>query len=142
MTSMRLSMSLQNIAHEGSAGCSCLTLVLGWQHQTKRRGAGFLQDSRNTLFVSPATLWEIGIKDSLGKLMLPQPFDQLFPSRLDASNILLLPILIPHLQLHRHLPFHHNDPFDRLVIAQAFSEEMAIISCDSKFLAYGAKLLW
>jgi PIN domain nuclease of toxin-antitoxin system len=102
----------------------------------------FIQDSRNTLFVSPATLWEIGIKDSLGKLILPQPFDQLFPSRLDDCNILLLPILIPHLQLHRHLPFHHNDPFDRLVIAQALSEEMAIISCDSKFLAYGAKLLW
>ncbi len=110
-----------------------------------KRSAGalaFIQDSRNTLFVSPATLWEIGIKDSLGKLILPQPFDQLFPSRLDDSNILLLPILIPHLQLHRHLPFHHNDPFDRLVIAQALSEEMAIISCDSKFLAYGAKLLW
>jgi PIN domain nuclease of toxin-antitoxin system len=110
-----------------------------------KRSAGalaFIQDSRNTLFVSPATLWEIGIKDSLGKLILPQPFDQLFPSRLDACNILLLPILIPHLQLHRHLPFHHNDPFDRLVIAQALSEEMAIISCDSKFLAYGAKLLW
>jgi PIN domain nuclease of toxin-antitoxin system len=110
-----------------------------------KRSAGalvFIQDSRNTLFVSPATLWEIGIKDSLGKLILPQPFDQLFPSRLDACNILLLPILIPHLQLHRHLPFHDNDPFDRLVIAQALSEEMAIISCDSKFLAYGAKLLW
>jgi len=102
----------------------------------------FIEDSGNTLFVSPATLWEIGIKDALGKLLLPQPFDQLFPSRLDASSILLLPVLIPHLQLHRHLPFYHSDPFDRLVIAQALTEDMAILSCDSEFPAYGVKLLW
>ncbi len=54
-----------------------------------------IQDPANILFVSPATLWEISIKDSLGKLTLPQPFAQLFPARLDADGILLLPILVP-----------------------------------------------
>ncbi|MCE2693462.1 MAG: type II toxin-antitoxin system VapC family toxin [Verrucomicrobiaceae bacterium] len=70
------------------------------------------------------------------------PFDQLFPDRLDASNILILPILVPHLHEHRRLPFHHNDPFDRLVIAQALVEDLTLVSCDAEFAAYGMKLLW
>ena len=107
-----------------------------------RKPLACIQDAANTIFVSPATLWEIGIKDSLGKLTLPLPLDQLFPDRLDASNILILPILVPHLHEHRRLPFHHNDPFDRLVIAQALVEDLTLISCDSEFAAYGVKLLW
>ncbi len=102
----------------------------------------FIQDRQNTLFVSPAVLWEISIKDSLGRLTLPEPFAQLFPARLDASGILLLPILVPHLHTHRGLPFHHHDPFDRLIIAQALAEDLTLISCDSQFPAYGVKLLW
>lgn len=101
-----------------------------------------IQDPRNTIFVSPATLWEIGIKDSLGKLTLPEPFERLFPARLEASSILILPILVTHLQQHRRLPFHHHDPFDRLVIAQALAEDLELISCDSAFLPYGVRLLW
>ena len=101
-----------------------------------------IQDPQNTLFVSPATLWEISIKDSLGKLTLPEPFEQLFPARLDASNILILPILVPHLHAHRRLPFHHHDPFDRVLIAQALAEDLTIVSCDAEFSAYGVQLLW
>jgi PIN domain nuclease of toxin-antitoxin system len=73
---------------------------------------------------------------------LPEPFEQLFPARLEASNILILPILIPHLHEHRKLPFHHGDPFDRLVIAQALAEDFTLVSCDSEFPPYGVKLLW
>ena len=101
-----------------------------------------IQDTRNAIYVSSATLWEIGIRDSLGKLTLPEPFEQLFPARLEASNILILPILIPHLHEHRKLPFHHGDPFDRLVIAQALAEDFTLVSCDSEFPPYGVKLLW
>lgn len=101
-----------------------------------------IQDRANTLFVSPATLGEIGIKNSLGKLTLPEPFEQLFPALLDRDGILLLPILVPHLHQHRHLPFHHSDPFDRLIIAQALVEDLTIISRDTAFPAYGVKLLW
>ncbi len=101
-----------------------------------------INDPANTLFVSPASLWEISIKDSLGKLALPLPFEQLFPSRLDASGILILPILMPHLHAHRSLPFHHHDPFDRLIISQALTDDLTLISCDSEFSAYGVKLLW
>jgi PIN domain nuclease of toxin-antitoxin system len=110
--------------------------------QLSAKALACIQDSQNTIYVSPATLWEIGIKDSLGKLTLPEPFDQLFPARLDASNILILPILVPHLHEHRKLPFHHNDPSDRLVSAQAMAEDMTLVSCDGEFPAYGVKLLW
>jgi PIN domain nuclease of toxin-antitoxin system len=101
-----------------------------------------IQNPTNTLFVSPATLWEIGIKVSLGKLTLPQPFEELFPAQLEASNILILPILVPHLHVQRNLAYHHHDPFDRLVIAQALAEDLTLVSCDSEFPAYGVRLLW
>lgn len=119
-----------------------LLWFLAGSSQLSSKALACIQDASNTIFVSPATLWEIGIKDSLGKLTLPLPFDQLFPDRLDASNILILPILVPHLHEHRRLPFHHNDPFDRLVIAQALVEDLTLVSCDSEFEAYGVKLLW
>ena len=119
-----------------------LLWFLAGDSQLSHRALSHMQDMRHTLFVSPATLWEIGIKDSLGKLTLPEPFVELFPGRLEASNILVLPILIPHLHVHRMLPGHHSDPFDRLVIAQALAEDMTLISCDSQFPAYGVKLLW
>jgi PIN domain nuclease of toxin-antitoxin system len=117
-----------------------LLWFLAGSSQLSSKALACIQNAANTIFVSPATLWEIGIKDSLGKLTLPLPFDQLFPDRLDASNILILPILVPHLHEHRRLPFHHNDPFDRLVIAQALVEDLTLISCDSEFAAYGVKL--
>jgi len=101
-----------------------------------------IQDTRNTIFVSAATLWEISIKDSLGKLTLPEPFKLLFPTRLEAVNFLILPILTPHLHAHRQLPFHHQDPFDRLLIAQALTENMGLVSCDGAFHAYGVNLIW
>ncbi len=118
-----------------------LWFLAGSSHLSTTARAG-IQDTANTVFVSPATLWEIGIKDSLGKLTLPEPFEQLFPARLDASNIVILPILVPHLHEHRRLPFHHNDPFDRLLIAQALAEDLTLVSCDSEFAPYGVKVLW
>ncbi len=119
-----------------------LLWFLAGSSQLSAKALSCIQDVRNTIFVSPATLWEIGIKDSLGKLTLPMPFEQLFPASLDASSILILPILVPHLHEHRRLPFHHNDPFDRLVIAQALAEDLTLVSCDSEFARYGVKLLW
>ena len=119
-----------------------LLWFLAGSSQLSARALACIQDTQNTVFVSPATLWEIGIKDSLGKLTLPEPFAQIFPARLDASNIMILPILVPHLHEHRQLPFHHSDPFDRLLIAQALVEDLTLVSRDSEFAPYGVKLLW
>ena len=119
-----------------------LLWFFGGSSRLSAKALACIHDPQNTLFVSPATLWEISIKDALGKLTLPEPFEQLFPARLDASNILMLPILVPHLHTHRRLPFHHHDPFDRLLIAQALAEDLTIVSCDAEFSAYGVQLLW
>lgn len=119
-----------------------LLWFLAGSNQLSDKALACIQDTGNTIFVSAATLWEIGIKDALGKLTLPDPFEQLFPARLEASGILILPILVPHLHEHRRLPFHHNDPFDRLVIGQALVEDLTLVSCDSEFIPYGVELLW
>ena len=119
-----------------------LLWYFGGNPKLSQKALAFIQNRSNVLFVSPATLWEISIKDTLGKLTLPAPFGELFPSRLDADDILLLPILVPHLHRHRSLPPHHHDPFDRLLIAQAIEEDLLLISCDSGFSEYGVKLLW
>ena len=92
--------------------------------------------------VSVASLWEIAIKVSLHKLTLPGEFETLFPSSIDESGLTLLPIAVAHLAAVRRLEHHHRDPFDRLLIAQARTEGMTVVSCDPHFPAYGVPLLW
>jgi PIN domain nuclease of toxin-antitoxin system len=92
--------------------------------------------------VSVASLWEIAIKTSLNKLSLPKPFDELFPGSVTESGLALLGILPNHIAAVSRLPFHHRDPFDRLLIAQAQTEELTVITADTAFAAYGIPLLW
>jgi PIN domain nuclease of toxin-antitoxin system len=92
--------------------------------------------------VSLASLWEIAIKVSLNKLHLPKPFEELFPQSVPESGLALLPIESRHLAEVSCLPFHHRDPFDRMMIAQAKAEGLAIITCDPHFSAYGVPLIW
>jgi PIN domain nuclease of toxin-antitoxin system len=92
--------------------------------------------------VSVASLWEIAIKVSVGKLYLPKPFDQLFPHTVQESGLSLLPIEARHLFPLSRLPYHHRDPFDRLLIAQALTEGLIIITRDPEFGPYGVPLLW
>lgn len=92
--------------------------------------------------VSVASLWEIAIKVSLGKMTLPYPFDDLFPDTISQSGLTLLEITVDHLSGVLRLDHLHRDPFDRLLIAQAFSENVAIVTCDSKLRLYGARTLW
>lgn len=95
-----------------------------------------------TVLVSVATLWEIAIKLSIGKLNMGGTFDDLFPTHMDNNNFTLLPIILPHLSRSGKLPFHHRDPFDRLLIAQSMTENVPIISKDAHFDAYGVTRLW
>ena len=91
--------------------------------------------------VSIASLWEIAIKLSIGKLTLPGSIEELFPLQLTLNQIDLLPIEVRHLQSLSKLPFHHRDPFDRLIIAQALVENIGLVSVDQVFETYGVKLL-
>lgn len=94
------------------------------------------------VWVSAASLWEIVIKSSLGKLPLPRPFAELIPPQLEKEQIQVLPIRVEHLEVLERLPFHHRDPFDRLLLAQAVAERLTLISRDEAFAAYEVQTAW
>ena len=101
-----------------------------------------IEDSDNEVLVSIVSFWEMAIKVSLGKLDLPVPFNDLIPAQIIANDMIMLPIVIPHLHRVVRLPFHHRDPFDRLLIAQCIVEGLPIISRDGEFEAYPIQQLW
>ena len=101
-----------------------------------------IEDGANEKFFSVAGLWEMAIKVSRGLLTLAAPFDVLIPQQLNLNGIELLNITTDHAAMVVTLPFHHRDPFDRLLIAQAMVERIPIISIDAAFDAYGVTRLW
>jgi PIN domain nuclease of toxin-antitoxin system len=92
--------------------------------------------------VSVASLWEMGIKISLGKLAIGKPFNEFVQDEITGNGMDLLGITPAHVARIIQMPFHHRDPFDRLLIAQAEEEGLPIVGCDHAFAAYGAKLIW
>jgi PIN domain nuclease of toxin-antitoxin system len=101
-----------------------------------------IEDEANESFLSVASLWEMAIKMSLGKLTLSAPLDSLIPQQLGLNGIELLGIQVGHAAAVSTLPLHHRDPFDRLLIAQAIVEGMPVVSADMAFDAYPVKRLW
>ena len=101
-----------------------------------------IEDPANERLLSVASLWEIAIKTSFGKLTLSAPFDELIPAQLKLNGIDLLNIKVDHLSTLTTLPFHHRDPFDRLIIAQAIVEKLPVISLDGAFDTYGVTRHW
>ena len=99
-------------------------------------------DPANQILLSPASYWEIAIKVSLGKLTLHRPYEEFIDICLNKYGFTILPIEPKHAAQLLSLPFHHRDPFDRLLIAQAISESAPIISSDSALDAYPVKRLW
>ena len=92
----------------------------------------------DVVFVSAASAWEVAIKASIGKLSL----DVDFAAGVDASGFERLPIGFEHATEVRHLPHHHNDPFDRLLIAQARVERLTLVTHDDHLRPYEVELLW
>ncbi len=92
-------------------------------------------------YVSMASWWEIAVKCSLGKLTLDDPLD-LFMKQRTAEGFITLPLEPHHLQPLITLPFHHRDPFDRLIISQSVVEHMALCTCDENFKRYPVSLIW
>ncbi len=101
-----------------------------------------IESAGNRIFLSTASLWEMAIKFSLGKLTLAQPFEAFIPQQLSLNRIELLHITISHTAAVSVLPFHHRDPFDRLLIAQAQIESMPVVGNDVAFDAYSITRLW
>lgn len=93
-------------------------------------------------YVSLASLWEIAIKISLGKLRLPSRFDRYIPEQILLNGFSELEIGFRHLAACADLPWHHRDPFDRLLASQALQEDLRLISRDPVFDRYGVERVW
>lgn len=94
------------------------------------------------LFLSSASLWEIAIKVSVGKLILSAPFAELLPEQLAVNEVDILPIELSDLAVLVQLPFHHRDPFDRLLAAQSLANSLPLISGDTIFDKYQVIRVW
>lgn len=94
-----------------------------------------LEDSTYEKYFSIASLWEIAIKTNIGKLKIDYPIDRLVP-----ADFQLLPISPAHLLAYQYLPMHHRDPFDRILIAQAKTDGLIIMTKDVNFSLYKASL--
>ena len=99
-------------------------------------------DVNNELLVSLASIWEIQIKVSLGKLNLPRPLPDIIETQVNENQIKIMQIELPHIYTLDLLPLHHRDPFDRIIIAQAMNEKISIASIDKAFDAYSIDRIW
>ena len=100
-----------------------------------------IEDTNNVSYLSVASLWEISIKFNLGKLTLDPNYEEFIEREVTTSTIQLLNIELEHLRINATLPFHHRDPFDRLIIAQSIAENIPIVTLDSAFDKYSATLI-
>jgi PIN domain nuclease of toxin-antitoxin system len=118
---------------------------LWWHLAPERLGASalaLLEERRSPLLLSAASSWEIAIKVALGKLELPAAPDSFVPEQLAEDGIDPLAIEHAHALRVARLPPHHNDPFDRLLIAQAQLERCAFLTADAQLVDYEVDLVW
>ncbi|MBC8868168.1 MAG: type II toxin-antitoxin system VapC family toxin [Planctomycetes bacterium] len=105
-------------------------------------GAKALEDLGNELLLSAGTIWEIGIKVGLKKLSLSMPYREWMNKAIADLGITVLPITVEYADAQAGLPFHHRDPFDRLLAAQARVENVSLVSADAIFDQYGVNRIW
>lgn len=109
--------------------------------QLSSEAAEILENTDNAIFLNIASLWEIAIKLGLGKLKLQKPFHDL-QEVLTQLAIQIIPITFSDAECYLGLPLHHRDPFDRMLIAQATTHSLVIISQDKQFDAYAIQRVW
>jgi len=115
-------------------------VFLWWRTNDRRIGAearAAIADA-DIVFVSAASAWEAAIKAALGRLRLPEPFE----TGVVDSGFERLPILFSHAKAAAHLPRHHTDPFDRMLVAQARTENLTLVTRDRLLEGYDASILW
>ena len=116
--------------------------AVGDVSRLSRTSLDLVRDGNNQVLVSTASLWEIAIKVSQGKLKLGGEFETFIPLQFSLNRFETLAANLSHYALVARLPLHHRDPFDRLIIAQAMAEGVPVVSTDDKFDAYGVTRLW
>jgi len=114
---------------------------LWWNTEPERLSAASrrqIADPRNEVFLSAASVWEISIKQRLGKLPLREPVSAYVARRLAADDVQPLPVSVDHAAGVETLELRHRDPFDRLLIVQARHEGLRLLTADDQVLAYGS----
>ena len=106
-----------------------------------REAHALIADPGHNVYVSAATAWEIAIKASLGKLVIPPDVSTWLPYQLESNRFVPLPITVAHALGVARLPPHHTDPFDRVLIAQAQAEGLTLVSSDEQLGRYGVPLI-
>jgi PIN domain nuclease of toxin-antitoxin system len=111
-------------------------------HRSSRLAKQILRSDEHELFFSLVSLWEFAIKIKTGKLNALGSSLAYLRDEMENYSMQLLPIRYEHILQLEALPLHHSDPFDRLLIAQAITESLPILTHDVRFSAYPAKILW
>jgi PIN domain nuclease of toxin-antitoxin system len=112
--------------------------------QLSATARALIEDPNNDILISPASIWEIAIKVSIGKLALNRAYKDFLDLCLGSRGFQLLPVEPSHTTIVSSLPFppRHKDPFDRLLIAQAIIESIPIVSVDLAFDSYAVQRIW
>lgn len=106
-----------------------------------QKARDIIEISGDKIYLSIISLWEIAIKTGKKQLTLQNEFDDLL-NVLNSLEIEILTITLADTQIYKNLPLHHGDPFDRMIISQAISNSLTIISCDQSFNDYPIQILW
>ncbi len=110
--------------------------------QLSSRARDMIADGQNEVFLSAASVWEISIKTAKGKLVLPEIPSLYILSRIGLYRFQPLPVQISHAVQVYELPHHHDDPFDRLLVAQSQVESIPLISADVDIRKYEVEVIW
>lgn len=117
---------------------------LWWQMAPARLGERVreaIADTTNDVLLSTVSSWEMAIKIAVGKLQLPKPIHEMLPTALLDDQMQSLPLQHHHCFELTNLPMHHRDPFDRMLIAQARTERLVLVTADSQLGAYDVELM-
>ncbi|MBP90191.1 MAG: hypothetical protein CMJ64_26360 [Planctomycetaceae bacterium] len=101
-----------------------------------------LSDTANELYLSPASYWEMATKISIDKYALSEPLAEFVDREIAANDLKLLPINVDHAATISELPFHHKDPFDRMLVAQSMVESLPIVGRGAILDQYGVTRIW
>lgn len=105
-------------------------------------GRSLIDNGENDILLSTASVWEMAIEHSIGRLTFSMPFMEFIKQQIAVNRIDILEITFDHIEVVASLPLHHRDPFDRLIIAQSMAEQIPILIVDAIFDAYAIARLW
>ena len=110
--------------------------------QLSKKARELISDGHNILYWSAASSWEVSIKYALGRMPLPEAPERFLPAEIGKNRLESLPIIDAHAFQAGQLPHHHRDPFDRMLVAQAQVESLALLSNDQQLNHYNVEIRW